>query len=118
MNEIPTFTINAAITNWITQEAVLLSDHQAALTVERDRVRGMANALKRVVAICEEGIPDARMHRPAWIQEALDLGATQPATTPACHYDTDGDGNCGKPACPVCGPVSYHPTQAPAAEEK
>lgn len=26
-----------------------------------------------------------------------------------CTHDTDGDGNCGRPACPVCGPI-HNPT--------
>ena len=102
------------------------SDHLAALTAERDRTRGMAQErdelarrLEVQASIAWDNMEFHDMSREAyvaWVTRPIKARATQPAATPACPYDTDGDGNCGKPACPVCGPVSYHPTQAPAAK--
>ena len=34
------------------------------------------------------------------------LGTTH---TAVCPHDTDGDGNCGKPLCPVCHPDRWEP---------
>ncbi len=33
-----------------------------------------------------------------------------------CQYDTDGDGNCGKPLCPVCHPENRPPASPQGAD--
>lgn len=37
------------------------------------------------------------------IDAAVESGKLKPGDMPGCPKDTDGDGNCGRPACPVCG---------------
>lgn len=58
--------------------------------------RGRAEGLRRAAAM---------------VTNALDSsagGSEASKAAQACPRDTDGDGNCGQPACPVCGPV-HHP---------
>lgn len=38
-----------------------------------------------------------------WVNEGHVVDAPSAPGAGACPHDTDGDGNCGQPACPVCG---------------
>lgn len=38
------------------------------------------------------------------------------APSTVCPRDTNGDGNCGQPACPVCGPEHLKPVAPPEPE--
>ena len=54
-------------------------------------------------------------------QAALKLAPATPTPSAStegakCQYDTDGDGNCGKPLCPVCHPENRLPASPQGAD--
>lgn len=42
---------------------------------------------------------------------------TLPYRHPACPFDTDGDGDCGRPECPYCRGEREETTLAPPPRE-
>jgi hypothetical protein len=112
---------------WVEGGVVIASDHLAALTAERNRARGMVEALE-ILCNAVEGIHDSttyaqmRAGKEVWKKAMTQLHipwghaksalaaykSTQPAATPADKEKCKDCGGRGEIAyCPICGDVEH-----------